>query len=190
MWTGLDAKDDNRCIVLNKVCLIFEVSTNLYNSCAMAQDLSNFWGLYNSDQWLKICLIFEVLINLYNSGQWLFPQIGAATKRVKLWCTLKTIGTSFATVTKPLQSCTCCSSLCNITNFDEKKLCVCVSVAPLPWLDFLAIQSPASLAVFVCVYCRHVLSVENYMHCWLCWALSTCNLSVWFPKCVVVSCTI
>ena len=42
---------------------------------------------------------------------------------------------------------------------------MCVSVAQLPGLDFLAIQSPASLAVFVCVCCIHVLSVENYMHC-------------------------
>ena len=52
MWTALDAKDDNSLIVLNKVCLIFKVLTNLYNS----------------GQWLKICLCFKVLTNLYNSG--------------------------------------------------------------------------------------------------------------------------
>lgn len=42
MWTALDAKDDNSLIVLNKVCLIFKVLTNLYNSGPMAQNLSNF----------------------------------------------------------------------------------------------------------------------------------------------------
>ena len=42
MWTALDAKDDNNLIVLNKVCLIFKVLTNLYNSGPMAQNLSHF----------------------------------------------------------------------------------------------------------------------------------------------------